>query len=64
MPCVLSIRAIELATAKIRNCKDSQMLLARHGRARPGHPRLFFTASFVSQRKQGVDARHEAGHDG
>jgi hypothetical protein len=28
----------------------------RHGRARPGHPRL--------GNKQGVDARHEAGHDG
>jgi hypothetical protein len=28
----------------------------RHGRARPGHPRL-------SLSKQDVDARHKAGHD-
>src|ERR1041385_2008549 len=31
--------------------------LVRHGRARPGHPRL-------SCIKQDVDARHKAGHDG
>jgi hypothetical protein len=29
----------------------------RHGRARPGHPRL-------ADGRQGVDARHKAGHDG
>jgi type II restriction/modification system DNA methylase subunit YeeA len=32
-------------------------LVDRHGRARPGHPRL-------ADARQGVDARHKAGHDG
>src|SRR5882724_6234325 len=31
----------------------------RHGRARPGHPRLP-----SRQEKKDVDARHKAGHDG
>jgi hypothetical protein len=31
--------------------------LGRHGRARPGHPRL------CRRRKQDVDARRKAGHD-
>src|SRR5271163_3749577 len=33
------------------------ILLIRHGRARPGHPRL-------GQNKKDVEARHKAGHDG
>src|SRR5690349_18194837 len=35
---------------------ESQELLLRHGRACPGHPRLF-------SQNQDVDARHKAGHD-
>jgi len=33
----------------------------RHGRARPGHPRL---ASAPLLKKKDMDARHKAGHDG
>src|SRR5215213_9944931 len=33
------------------------LALLRHGRARPGHPRLVCG-------KKDVDARHKAGHDG
>jgi hypothetical protein len=32
--------------------------LARHGRARPGHPRLY-----KFSKNKDVDARHKAGHD-
>jgi hypothetical protein len=35
-----------------------QCQIARHGRARPGHPRLLCST------KKDVDARHKAGHDG
>jgi hypothetical protein len=33
-------------------------LITRHGRARPGHPRLSLLL-----RNEDVDARHKAGHD-
>src|SRR4051812_16806327 len=46
-----------LAIRILSNIADAQAK-RRHGRARPGHPRLFF----VSARKD-VDARHKAGHD-
>jgi hypothetical protein len=36
-----------------------EMIRFRHGRACPGHPRLFLLVC-----SQDVDARHKAGHDG
>src|SRR5215203_2557868 len=39
--------------------QPSTCTLHRHGRARPGHPRLF-----TWERPKDVDARLEAGHDG
>jgi hypothetical protein len=37
--------------------------MMRHGRACPGHPRLWPAQHFRHLRKV-VDARHKAGHDG
>src|SRR5215467_13135594 len=52
-------RAITLAMRSPDLSVFSAILIVRHGRACPGHPRLLCRSVYKD-----VDARHKAGHDG